>query len=80
MSEPTFRDVVRTAFVATVRKADDPEEYAERLAHELRLGLRAAGYEIHRSGNCVSRKYRRGEAPVTGRPMTDAEAEAVGLR
>jgi hypothetical protein len=73
----TFRAVVERALVEALRKEENPKKLAGALALELRDGLRAEGYSIHRRGECV---HPRGEKPAEiGRPMTEAEAMAAGL-
>lgn len=73
----SFRAVVKEAFVATVKKAEKPDEYPAVLAEELRGILRREGYAIHASDGCVRLPPKAREL---GRPMTEAELAAVGLR
>lgn len=71
----TFRQVVREAFLATVKKVEKIDEYPSVLAGELREILRREGYSIHRSGECV---HPRGPKPSEiGRPMTPEEAAVL---
>lgn len=73
----TVRGVVKEAFVATLRKSENPKEYAGILAAELQEILRREGYAIHAVGACVRiPPSLRGEL---GRPMTREEMIAVGL-
>lgn len=73
----TFRQVVDRALVAALKREEDPKKLSAALALELRDGLRAEGYSIHRRGECV---HPRGQKPSEiGRPMTEAEALAAGI-
>lgn len=73
----TFRAVVERALVEALRKEENPKKLASALALELRDGLRAEGYSIHRRGECV---HPRGPKPSEiGRPMTEEEALAFGI-
>lgn len=53
-----------------------PPDLATHLAREIADGLKAAGYSIHRSGQCVHPHTRREDL---GRDMTPEEMAAVGL-
>jgi hypothetical protein len=73
VKEPTFRDVVRRALRETIDRetplsVGDP--LADKVARRLREDLAAAGYSIHRSGECVHPRARRDSF---GRPMTPEE-------
>lgn len=73
----TFRQVVQRALVEALRKEEDPKKLASALALELRDGLRAEGYSIHRRGECV---HPHGPKPsAIGRPMTEDEALRLGI-
>lgn len=73
----TFRAVVERALVEALRKEENPKKLAGALAAELRDGLRAEGYSIHRRGECV---HPHGPKPAElGRPMTEDEALAMGI-
>lgn len=76
MSSPSFRGIVREAFVNVLRHAEDPKEYPDRLAEEIRALMRRDGYAVHALDRCVSLPPW---ARNPGRPMTDYEARLVGL-
>lgn len=85
--KPTLREVVAVAlseaWIETEatrgkRKAREDELPVDTsiLARLVQSGLKAAGYSIHRSGECVHPRMRRDEL---GRPMTPEEARALGI-
>lgn len=78
----SLRQVVSTALDRAWVASNDahgmarPPDLAGHLATEVRDGLKAAGFSIHRSGECVHPHTRPGDL---GREMTEAERQAVGL-
>lgn len=68
----SFRQVVDRALDRVWPDEADQEGFSTaEFAVALRDGLKAAGYSIHRSGECVHPRTRRGDL---GRPMTAPEA------
>lgn len=77
VEKPTFREVVAKALERAHVAGVDLELSAFAVARFLQEELKAAGYSIHRSGECV---HPRGPKPSElGRPMTRDEAILVGL-
>lgn len=62
----TFRQVVRAACARHDNVKPEPDDLARLIAEE----LKAAGYSIHRSGECVHPRTRRQDL---GREMTPDE-------
>lgn len=82
--KPTLREVVAVAFAEAMAETEETKPKGgirgtvdpSILARELQARLKAAGYSIHRSGECVHPRTRREEL---GRPMTPEELERLGV-
>lgn len=79
---PTLREVVAAALDAAWLRSTDavgqarPPDLAGHLAPEIADALKAAGYSVHRSGECVHPRIRRDDL---GREMTTGEMIALGV-
>lgn len=76
MAARNWREVVREAFLESLKDAARPEDIVDELPEALHRALRYYGYAIHKSDLCIRLPWEIGEM---GRLMTPEEMEKLGL-